>query len=144
MVWEVYFLMLSLFIGEKVLYFFDPSSDIYFYFKTLQAFDPSYLLSYTFNLLQVIFSLWMLVPLLLFIYRLRLYPSAVWQAYFTLVIALDYVGHPFEMTFIRSIYADRPLYGMMEFVYQYAIYLPAYLAVFIYAFRQETLELKEL
>ena len=144
LVWEIYFLMLSLFIAAKVLNFFDPASDIYFYFQTLQAFDAYFLLHYTFNLLQVIFSLLMLLPLLLYIYRWKLFAAYLWQAFFTLLVALDVFGHPFEMQFIRASYADWPVHGIMEFVYQFVIYLPAYLAVFIYAFRQESLELKEL
>jgi hypothetical protein len=144
LVWEVYFLILALFIAAKVLSFFDPASDIYFYFKTLQAFDMYFLVAYTFNLLQVLFSLMMLVPLLLYIYRRRLGPASLWQVYFTLLLALDALGHPYEMQFIRAAYMDWPVHGIMEFIYQYMIYLPAYLAVFIYAFRQESLTLEEI
>lgn len=143
-IWEVYFLMIALFIARQAFIFFDPLSDVQLYFRILRSFDPIFLFSYFCSYFRIFLGLFSYLPLLLFIYRIRLFPPLIWQVYFALLVIFDIIGHPYEMLFFRSLFLDSPLLCLGGFLFAISAYIPAYIAIFIYAFRQNHLVLKEI
>ena len=108
-IWEIYFLMITLFSIKKVLYFFDPSSSVYLYYQLLQYFDQLFVVIYCFAFFRIALSMIFLLPFLLFIYRIRLFPSMIWQSFFTFCIIFNIVGHQYEVNYLLSLYHHSPI-----------------------------------
>jgi len=143
-VWELYFLVVLLFNFRTSYNFFDPHSDVYLYFQIFTAFDPTFQVIYLFNFFQIVLNLIHLLPLALFIYGKRLFPVFIWQVLFGLKVVFDIIGHTFEMKILSALWHDDPLMGAGVFISSTAIYIPAYVAVFTYAFLQNRLKLEDL
>jgi len=142
LLWEIYFLMIALFIARQAFLFFDPGSDVQMYFRILTAFDPYFSFGYYCAFVRVVLAALSLLPLLLFIYRRRLFTPSFWQIYFALLFIFDIMGFPFEMQFFRSIFLDNPLLSLGGLLFAISAYIPAYVAIYLYAFRQDRLDLK--
>jgi len=142
-IWEIYFLIVLLFTFRNTFHFFDPHSDIYLYYQILNAFDPLTRFIYSFNFLQITLNVVHLLPLALFIYGKRLFPAIVWQALFILKVIFDTAGHSFEIKILISTWYASHLAAIIHFVSSTAIYVPAYVALFMYAFLPKRLKLED-
>ncbi|HLF18560.1 MAG TPA: hypothetical protein VI749_06670 [Candidatus Omnitrophota bacterium] len=143
-IWEVYFLVILLFMARKIFDFFTPDTPAYLYFHILQCFDPLFLFVYFFNVAQIVLNTVLLIPLALFIYQLKIGPPVVWRVLFILKMVFDTIGHSYETTYLVSLfYHSRPI-AIMTFLSSVAVYIPAFIAQFSYAFRQEKLNLKDI
>src|SRR6185503_4512269 len=143
-IWELYFLVVLLFTVRKSFSFFDPQSDVYLYFEILTSFDSGLKIIYLFNLLQIIFNVIQFLPLALFIYDKKLLTAIVWQIFFSFKVAFDLVGHTFESNILLSLWHSDTLLTVGIFVSSTAIYVPAYIALFLYAFCQKKLKLEKI
>nr|CAI78513.1 hypothetical protein [uncultured bacterium] len=142
-IWEFYFLMVLLFTLRKTLNFFTPTSEIYLYFHLLQSFDPFFHLVYFSNFMRIALNILHILPLALYIYRIRLFPSFIWQILFTLKVIFDCIGHSYETTYLISLLHHDPLLSLRVLLFSISIYIPATCALFMYAFAQEKLSLEE-
>ena len=141
-VWELYLWVVLFFTLRKAVSFFHPESASYLYFHILQAFDSLFLFNYFANLIQIFLNLVHVIPLALFIYRRRLFPASLWQVLFILKIIFDIAGHRYETSQFASFLHHDPLIALLLFIPSMAIYVPAYIAQFQYAFCQDKLDLK--
>lgn len=142
-IWEIYYLIVLLFTFRKTFNFFDPSSDVNLYFSILTGFDPLLRVIYALNLLQIVLNVIHLLPLALYIYSKRLFSPVVWQVLLLLKVVFDTTGHSFEMKILVSTWHHDPWVAIALFVSSTAIYVPAYAALFMYAFLQHKLKLED-
>ena len=135
--WLVYFVVFLLFIIREAVNFFFSSYPTHTYFEILLGFDAAYVMSYTLNFMQVIFSLIHLLPLILYIERIRLFSPELWRILLVFRIIFDLTGHPYEIYQLTAIYQINPHLTFIILIQIIFIYIPSYIACFRYAFVHE-------
>ena len=135
--WEIYFVILALFVFHGSYAVFSPKASAYFYYHVLYYFDPSYRLTYFFACAQAVVGILSLVMLFLYIHRIRFLNPPIWQTLFILRIIFDLFGHAYEVNYLVSLLHSDPKIFLLIFVQSLATYIPSYVACYRYAFRQD-------
>ena len=138
-IWSLYLLYFSLITFGSAAQIFSKSSPQFQYFYILVSFDPAYFFSYFLTLTQVILNIVNLMPLFLFITRIKFLPAAFWQYLLILRFVFDIVGHPFEMNNLMSYLKSDPNIFIFLIVSSIITHAPSYGTCFYYAFRQDRL-----
>ncbi len=136
-IWEVYFFILCLFIGNKVYNFLHPDGTIYLYHYIFRHFHPTLAIPFILNLLQLVCTIFHLWPLLLFIFRKEVGSVRTWQVLFVIKIILDMSGQSYELSYLRSTYHDSPSTFIFVLIGSISTYVPLYMACFINAFMRK-------
>jgi len=143
-IWELYCLIVLAFTIRKALNFFLPGTEVYLYFQILHGFDSLFLFNYILNFFQITTNLIHFLPLALYIYRRRLFSPAIWKTLFIFKVIFDICGHSFETNYLVSLFHHDPLVCLYVLLSSIFVYVPAYWACYIYAFKPETLDLKDI
>ena len=135
--WKIYFFLLAPFLVVGLLNLFNPQSPQYVYYNALIAFHENYTLAYFLAVAGAAINLASLLPLGLFILRIRLFKGLFWKGFFFLKILLEIFGHHFELNFLKSLPYTNLWHILLTVATIFVIFFPSYLACFLYAFRRE-------
>ncbi len=138
-VWLGYFLVLLMYVGQATYRFFVPGETTHLYFTILYAFDDIFLLNYLVNLCQITLNLIHLVPVLLYIFRMRVFNAKFWQYLLILRLMFDIFGHSFEMLSLRSLLYLNVKVFLFVLAQSVSVYIPSYIACYRYAFKRDKL-----
>ena len=133
---NLYLIILALFVYRKVDRFFTRDSVEYLYLQILRDFDIGFYLTYYLNFMQICFSVIQLFPILFFIYQIRLFSQKFWQWLFVFKIIFDITGHPYEIKYLTSLYYYHPSASLIVFLSSIATYVPSYVVWVRYAFQK--------
>lgn len=136
-VWWAYFFLLCIFILNKIYNLFLPESPNALYFSILRAFGPLFHVPFMLNLAQVSLNIIHLVPLLLFILRIRWLSVDVWQYLLIFRLLFDICGNVVETKTLIAVYHSGFWIFLLVLVQSIATYIPSYVACYLYAFRQD-------
>lgn len=134
-VWKIYFCIFALYVLGNALDILMPTSFLYIYYHALMAFHPVYFIPYILALGQVFFNLVSLVPLFLFVFRIRFLSDRFWQRVLVLRIIFDLTGHAGEVNQLISISHADSEWFFSKIVLTGIMLIPSYGACFQYAFR---------
>ncbi len=146
-VWMGYFVILATFVGSNVYRFFVPGEQTHLYFTILYSFDPIFLLNYLVNLCQITLNIIHLIPVLLYVFRVRVFNPKFWQYLLILRLIFDLFGHSFEINFLKSLYYHNIKVFLFVLAQSIFVYIPSYIACYRYGFERDKLfsqnEIKE-
>ena len=140
--WRVYLCLFALLVIGNTMTGLWSDSIIYTYYHVLTAFHPRYYLIYCLHIAGGFINLINLIPLYLYVFRK---PSALtyfWRIMFVLRIVFEFFGHDYEYKLIKSIFYSNFILAASTLAVYVLIFIPSYMAVFRYAFRQETIAKK--
>ena len=133
--WELYAALYAGFIFKKSILFFHPESPMYLYFYILWHFDKLFFISYALAIIQLVLDAVHLVPLVAFIYHVRLISPRFWQYLLILRIIFDLSGNSYDWNQLISFYKMDFTTGIYVTLAWAMPCLPSYIANFLYAFR---------
>lgn len=137
--WEIYFWLYLVLVWGKIYNLFAPATAQHLYFRVLQAFHPVFSLAYGLTLLQILFHIIHILPLALFVGRIRLGTPRLWRFLWVLRLVFDVIGHPYEVNALTAFLRTDPLLGLYTLAAAAGPFLPSYWACWRYAFRREKL-----
>jgi hypothetical protein len=106
------------------------------YYTVLIVFNKYYLLSLFLNILSVLMNV--LTPIVVFLYAFNIRRALkFWKIFFFVRIALDLLGHQYELQFIKSAYYQNPSYFLAYIGFLTIPMLPSYIAHYLYAFKNK-------
>jgi hypothetical protein len=135
--WKIYYFVYVFMMMGKLTAVFDPRSFVYLYYHILAAFNPDYTVRYYLAVFGAVVNAVYLIPLYLYVFRVRLLEKNVWKGLFLLKIIADLMGHSYELKYILSFLATDLMTGLLALVPVAVITAPAYFAGFRYAFFRE-------
>ena len=136
--WKIYFFLVTPLMISGLSNLFFPESNVYTYYNVLISFHENYTLTYFLAVASATMSVASLVPLGLFILRIRFLKETFWRGFFFLKILLDLFGHHFEFNFLKSLLHSGLWQIFLTVAAVVIIFFPSYLACYIYAFRRDT------
>ncbi|MCX5681298.1 MAG: hypothetical protein NT079_03355, partial [Candidatus Omnitrophica bacterium] len=135
--WKIYFFPYSLVILLNLLFLFSEGSPINQYYRILIAFKQSYFILYSFYAARMIIEILALIPLFLFVFRIRLFPAFVWQILFGARIFTLFSGHFYEWSAMRALMHANPIAAICAMASAVLFAIPSYTACYIYAFKRK-------
>ena len=103
------------------------------YYHIMMAWHRSFVYFYLLNITAIFFSVLMIVPMWGFLTgRYFLFPR-FWMSFFWIRLIFEFIGRPYETSFIKSIYLNNPLNALLFILLLAFINLPSYIMLWIYA-----------
>jgi len=118
---------------------FSQESVITSYYRIVVILNAGYSHAYSLNQASALMNALSLVPLYLFIFRIRWLRPWLWQFIFFVRISFETIGHAYEVQLLRSLFYNDILIAVATIAFMAAMILPSYWACFRYAFRQKAL-----
>jgi len=133
-IWNTYFLCYILFAGANLFFFFLPQSPVARYYHIALAFNTYFFGTYVLELTSRLLNALCILPLFLYIHRIRFLTPSFWAWFFVLRLAFDLTGHNYEMNLVKSVWHDDSALGVRVILTYVFLSLPSYLALWEYAF----------
>jgi hypothetical protein len=135
-VWKFYLIFYCLFSVLNLFYFFFPDSPNYRYYQIAIAFNIYFFGTYFINLTVIVLNALSIVPLLLYTFHIRFLSQTFWRWFFVIRLALDLLGHNYEINLFKSLAHDNLWLGIRFILSNVMLAIPSYIALFDYAFGQ--------
>ncbi len=132
--WKIYFLYFAAITVNVAAGLFIPSRPIYVFHHVLLSFDPFLGIFYFVRIMCEIMNLINLVPLYIYISKVRWLDRRIWQWALLLRIVFDLSGHYYELVILKSLFYANPAYMAQLVIWAILTILPSYYACFKYAF----------
>jgi len=137
-VWQIYFYIYLILAVASVGTFFDPESDIAFYYQALISFDRLFFLPYILNLAAVIFTILAVIPFYFYAFNQQFLSPSFWRLFLVLRFSFDLTGHSYEFKAIKSLFYHDPSVALHFIFLVLVLYVPSYLAIFLLAKKQNS------
>ena len=137
--WELYFVYFAILVINQVVNILFPTSVIYTFYHVLIAFDRWLAVLYYVRIFCDILNLVCLIPLYLFMFKIKWLNKTLWQWVVALRVGFDLVGHYYEYITVKSLFFSKPLVAAQLILWFVLTVLPSYYACLKYAFRREKL-----
>ena len=135
---EVYFLIFSFFLTEKIFNFFYPFSETHFYFSTLLSFNKVFLFNYLVNFMQIFFNTLGALFIFFYLKNISVPNIKILKCAFILRIVFDILGHPFDYMNLSAIYQEDKKIFLLLTTISLSFYLPSYIINYRYLFLHKT------
>ena len=139
-VWEVYFIIMLASAVKSVYNVLSPDSASFLYYFILRSFDPAFYFHYSAYVFQVFLNTLHCLPLLFFIYQIRLGHPVVWKTLFALRCVFEVIGHAYGMNALTALYHSRSKLFLLVIITMIVPQIPSYAACYWYAFRRNDLK----
>ena len=137
--WKIYVFCYAAFILASIILFLAASSPVSFYFSMLIHMKKIYLAGYLNRFLFIFLEFFSLLPLFLFAFKKRWFTQIFWKGFFILKVTNLIFNNYYEYAFYRNFFSISPRVTASFISIILMIILPAYIALFLYAFRQRKL-----
>lgn len=135
--WKIYSLFYALIILSGAVYSLWPYSHPIVYYRILISFDKIFIWQYALHYAGILLDVFGLVPLFLFVFQKRWLPKLFWKIFFFIKVYGIFVGNYYEANIMQTISAANKLIAFSSLITGLIIILPAYIAIFLYAFRRK-------
>ena len=136
-VWKFYLLFLFFFTAKKAVLLFWPQSPEFLFYFILYGFDFSFFWNYFLAMNQVLLTILQWFGVFFFVYQMRFLSVDFWKIVFIIKIPFDMAGNSYHLLQLTALYKASPLLCFLMFAHKTAIYIPAFWALYLYAFHQE-------
>jgi hypothetical protein len=139
--WEGYLLVYGCITIIHTYNFFVPTRPQHIHMHLMLAFDPVMVYVYSLELLNILCQWLLLIPIVLYVYKIRLFPQWVWKGLlmfrYNFHIMVTVEGLSYHYLTIIAMYHFNTQTAMMGLLAFYGIHLPAYYAAFHYAVSED-------
>lgn len=133
--WKLHFLIYFSVASFNFMAFWDPESEIAFYYHTLLAYDRYFFFPYALNVLAVLCTAFTLVPFYCFLFQRQIFKTTFWRFFFVFRLALDITGRSYEFKVVQAMFYHDAIAGIHLSLFALLLFLPSYIALFLYAFK---------
>ena len=137
--WKTYIFLYTIFVLVSTVYSLIPTSQISVYYKIIIHMEKIYLISYFNHFLFIFLELFTLLPLFLFVSKKRYFQPIFWKGFFILRVTNAITNSYYEYGFYSNLLKINPKITIISILISAILILPAYIALFMYAFRQKRL-----
>jgi len=135
--WKLYLILFATVSAGNFLTLFNDQSPNFLHYQVMITFHPSSRILYVLNIVSASLTMASVVPVFLYIYRLRFLPAKFWQYLFFLRLVMDLTGRRYETIFIKSLFHQELWVGLSFVTCLLVVLFPSYLLGFRYAFRRK-------
>ncbi|MBF0522822.1 MAG: hypothetical protein HQL24_07195 [Candidatus Omnitrophica bacterium] len=134
---KFYFFFILVLLIRKTKALFSPNSEEHLYFEILSAFHPLLIFTFLLKVIQLVVNFFNCIPLYCAIDHKKFLTPVVWRILFCFKLVFDIFGQPYEMKELSALYHGEPKTALLAMAIGVFIYLPWYLIIFQYAFKEK-------
>lgn len=137
--WKLYIFLYAFVVALSVVYYLSADSQLILYHKITVSMNKIFCINYYNHYLFIFFEVFSLLPLFLFAFRKRLFSAAFWKLFFMFKVTNALVINYYEHGFYSNLLVITPKFSPIAILISILMILPAYAALFMYAFKTEKL-----
>lgn len=137
--WKLYIFLYAFVVILSVAYYLSADSQLILYHKITVSMDKIFYINYYNHYLFIFLEVFSLLPLFLFAFKKRIFGTAFWKLFFMFKITNALVINYFEHGFYGNLLVIMPKFSPIAILISILMILPAYTALFMYAFMQNNL-----
>lgn len=136
-VWHIFFYLFMVSAGTDAIQFFRPDSPQQMYYKILWSFNSWSIFLFLANALAIILNLLAVVPFVCFLENQTFLSRRFWQGHFVARLLLLGCGYSYALKEFQSYHHQQPTLSLSIALTAAILYLPSYIATFLYAFKRK-------
>ena len=132
--WISYLFFYSLMMALQMVTFFGSDSQESLYYHYMISLDARFIFFYAVNAAIIILNLFSLIPIYLYMFRIRFLSRSFWQGFFLIRLFLEIPGRPFEISVIKSLYIQNANFAYLTALVFCLLHGPSYVAIYRHIF----------
>ena len=132
--WTSYLFFYSLMMVMQIVIFFASDSQESLYYHYMISLDARFIFFYMVNAAIIILNLLSLIPIYLYMFRIKFLSRSFWQGFLLIRLFLEIPGRTFEISVIKSLYIQDVNFAYLTALVFFLLHCPSYVAIYRHIF----------